>query len=234
MSRYRGAVYETSGPTSSGQPSDMPAGEAGGVVRDRDAGGRAKNARPRDGLGRPLPRGMTGIPTTPEDLVLPPAEALREAGRLLGEGGRSTRTRSSRAPGRRPATTSGSCGGGSRSWRSVSPTPAAATRPVRSACSPGPRTGSSRSARTLRTMSPCRVWWPGPVARSPVSKRARRSPRPSSHRRWWFRPGPERAAIGRCATCPRSGRSPVHSRAGGGPWQWSRCRYGRSSASRSR
>ncbi|MFC6566050.1 DUF309 domain-containing protein [Actinoplanes utahensis] len=79
-------MYETSGPTSSGQPSDMPAGEAGGVVRDRDAGGRAKNARPRDGLGRPLPRGMTGIPTTPEDLVLPPAEALREAGRLLGEG----------------------------------------------------------------------------------------------------------------------------------------------------
>jgi len=56
------------------------------VTRDRDPAGRAKNARPRDGLGRPLPRGMTGVPTTPEDLVLPPAEALREASRLLDLG----------------------------------------------------------------------------------------------------------------------------------------------------
>ncbi|BCY08330.1 DUF309 domain-containing protein [Actinoplanes sp. L3-i22] len=56
------------------------------VVRDRDAAGRARNARPRDGLGRPLPHGMTGIPTTPEDLVLPPAEALREAEHLLAAG----------------------------------------------------------------------------------------------------------------------------------------------------
>jgi uncharacterized protein len=54
--------------------------------RDRDAAGRARNARPRDGLGRPLPRGLTGVPTTPEDLVLPPAEALREAERLLAAG----------------------------------------------------------------------------------------------------------------------------------------------------
>jgi len=54
--------------------------------RDRDAAGRARNARPRDGLGRPLPRGLAGVPTTPEDLVLPPAEALREAERLLAEG----------------------------------------------------------------------------------------------------------------------------------------------------
>lgn len=28
--------------------------------RDRDAAGRPENARPRDGLGRPLPRGATG------------------------------------------------------------------------------------------------------------------------------------------------------------------------------
>lgn len=63
------------------ETSDQPGGA--GVARDRDAVGRAKNARPRDGLGRPLPRGLTGIPTTPEDLVLPPAEALREASRLL-------------------------------------------------------------------------------------------------------------------------------------------------------
>ncbi|MFI7542862.1 DUF309 domain-containing protein [Actinoplanes sp. NPDC049599] len=56
-------------------------------ARDRDAAGRPRNARPRDGLGRPLPKGMTGVPTTPDDLILPPAEALREAQRLL-DGGR--------------------------------------------------------------------------------------------------------------------------------------------------
>lgn len=56
------------------------------VERDRDAAGRARNARPRDGLGRPLPHGLTGIPTTPDDLVLPPDEALREAERLLAAG----------------------------------------------------------------------------------------------------------------------------------------------------
>jgi len=61
----------------------QPATEA----RDRDAAGRPRNARPRDGLGRPLPKGMPGVPTTPDDLVLPPAEALREAQRLL-DGGR--------------------------------------------------------------------------------------------------------------------------------------------------
>ncbi|MFI1994109.1 DUF309 domain-containing protein [Actinoplanes sp. NPDC020271] len=56
------------------------------VERDRDATGRARNARPRDGLGRPLPHGLTGVPTTPDDLVLPPGEALREAERLLAAG----------------------------------------------------------------------------------------------------------------------------------------------------
>jgi uncharacterized protein len=55
-------------------------------TRDRDAAGRPRNARPRDGLGRPLPYGMTGVPTTPDDLILPPAEALREAQRLLDAG----------------------------------------------------------------------------------------------------------------------------------------------------
>lgn len=29
--------------------------------RDRDAAGRPENARPRDGLGRPLPHGATGV-----------------------------------------------------------------------------------------------------------------------------------------------------------------------------
>ena len=54
--------------------------------RDRDPVGRARNARPRDALGRPLPRGATGVPTTPDDLVLPPARALAEAQRLLDAG----------------------------------------------------------------------------------------------------------------------------------------------------
>jgi uncharacterized protein len=56
------------------------------VPRDRDAAGRARNARPRDGLGRPLPRGMVGVPTTPEDIALSPTESLREAERLLAAG----------------------------------------------------------------------------------------------------------------------------------------------------
>ncbi len=51
--------------------------------RDRDARGRARNARPRDAYGRPLPHGSAGIPTTPDDFDLPPDEALAEAQRLL-------------------------------------------------------------------------------------------------------------------------------------------------------
>jgi uncharacterized protein len=55
------------------------------VTRDRDRSGRARNARPRDGLGRPLPRGSEGVARVPDDLVLPPAESLVEAQRLLDE-----------------------------------------------------------------------------------------------------------------------------------------------------
>ena len=54
--------------------------------RDRDRRGRALNARPRDGLGRPLPRGSAGIERVPEGLVLPPKESLVEAQRLLDLG----------------------------------------------------------------------------------------------------------------------------------------------------
>lgn len=54
--------------------------------RERDEQGRPQNARPRDELGRPLPRGAQGVPRVPEDLVLPPEEALREAQRLLDAG----------------------------------------------------------------------------------------------------------------------------------------------------
>lgn len=54
--------------------------------RDRDNAGRARNARPRDALGRPLPHGATGAERVPDDLVLPPDEALAEAQRLLDGG----------------------------------------------------------------------------------------------------------------------------------------------------
>jgi hypothetical protein len=60
--------------------------DSSAVRRDRDPSGRPRNARPRDGLGRPLAHGASGIPTTPDDLVLPPVEALAEAQRLLEAG----------------------------------------------------------------------------------------------------------------------------------------------------
>jgi uncharacterized protein len=55
-------------------------------ARDLDNSGRALNARPRDGLGRPLPRGSDGVERVPEGLVLPPLESLAEAQRLLDVG----------------------------------------------------------------------------------------------------------------------------------------------------
>lgn len=54
--------------------------------RDRDPTGRARNARPRDASGRPLPRGQAGVDRVPEEVVLAPDEALAEAQRLLDEG----------------------------------------------------------------------------------------------------------------------------------------------------
>jgi hypothetical protein len=54
--------------------------------RERDEAGRPRNARPRDGLGRPLPRGDSGVVRVPDDLVLSPPETLVEAQRLLDEG----------------------------------------------------------------------------------------------------------------------------------------------------
>ncbi|SDT34123.1 hypothetical protein SAMN04488543_3832 [Friedmanniella luteola] len=56
------------------------------VQRERDDQGRARNARPRDGLGRPLPRDAEGVPRVPDDLVLPPLPSLVEAQRLLDAG----------------------------------------------------------------------------------------------------------------------------------------------------
>ncbi|HEX8936582.1 MAG TPA: DUF309 domain-containing protein [Pseudonocardiaceae bacterium] len=54
--------------------------------RDRDSAGRARNARPRDALGRPLPHGSPGVDRVPEDVVLPPDEALRQAQRFIEDG----------------------------------------------------------------------------------------------------------------------------------------------------
>jgi hypothetical protein len=51
--------------------------------RDRDDSGRARNARPRDATGRPLPRGAAGIERAEEDPPRTAAEALAEAQRLL-------------------------------------------------------------------------------------------------------------------------------------------------------
>ena len=57
-----------------------------GPARDRDPDGRARNARPRDALGRPLPYGTEGEPRAPEGVVRTPAETLREAQELLDAG----------------------------------------------------------------------------------------------------------------------------------------------------
>jgi uncharacterized protein len=56
------------------------------VDRDRDAGGRARNARPRDALGRPLPYGAVGEERAPEGVVRTPDRALAEAQTLLDAG----------------------------------------------------------------------------------------------------------------------------------------------------
>jgi uncharacterized protein len=54
--------------------------------RDRDAEGRARNARPRDALGRPLPYGAVGEERAPEGVVRAPADSLAEAQALLDAG----------------------------------------------------------------------------------------------------------------------------------------------------
>lgn len=54
--------------------------------RDRDDDGRARNARPRDELGRPLPMGSIGVERIPDDIDLPPAEILTWAQDLLDRG----------------------------------------------------------------------------------------------------------------------------------------------------
>ena len=51
--------------------------------RDRDVGGRARNARPRDALGRPLPYDAMGEERAPEGVLRTPTESLAEAQALL-------------------------------------------------------------------------------------------------------------------------------------------------------
>jgi uncharacterized protein len=66
---------------------DDAAGRDVPTVRDRDTAGRARNARPRDALGRPLPRTASAdAPRIPDDPVISPAEAAELGGRLLAEG----------------------------------------------------------------------------------------------------------------------------------------------------
>ena len=61
----------------------MHAGQEGHADRDRDASGRARNARPRDELGRPLSRAAAGAPPADDEPALPPASALVLAQRLI-------------------------------------------------------------------------------------------------------------------------------------------------------
>lgn len=56
------------------------------VERDRDEEGRARSARPRDGLGRPLPYGVQGVARQPEGVVRSPEETVAEAQALLDAG----------------------------------------------------------------------------------------------------------------------------------------------------
>lgn len=59
----------------------------GEIRRDRDPAGRARNARPRDGLGRPMPRGSApGVERVPDELHMPLDEAVALAQRYLDDG----------------------------------------------------------------------------------------------------------------------------------------------------
>ncbi|AZM56915.1 DUF309 domain-containing protein [Streptomyces sp. WAC 01529] len=66
--------------------STAPGPYASGRDRDRDEEGRARNQRPRDGLGRPLPYGADGVARQPEGVVRAPEESVSEAQALLDAG----------------------------------------------------------------------------------------------------------------------------------------------------
>jgi uncharacterized protein len=58
------------------------------LTRDRDPAGRPRNARPRDGLGRPLDRSASeaDLARVPDDLTITGPDAARLADQLLREG----------------------------------------------------------------------------------------------------------------------------------------------------
>ncbi|MCX4237848.1 DUF309 domain-containing protein [Streptomyces sp. NPDC020707] len=70
----------------SGDFSGDSSGDTSGDRRDRDTEGRARNARPRDGLGRPLPYGADGVERQPEGVVRAPEDTVTEAQALLTAG----------------------------------------------------------------------------------------------------------------------------------------------------
>jgi uncharacterized protein len=80
-----GAAVERA-PSAAGVVRLLTAREDDPVDRDRDPAGRARSARPRDALGRPLPYGASGEERAPEGVVRTPAEALTEAQALLDAG----------------------------------------------------------------------------------------------------------------------------------------------------
>jgi uncharacterized protein len=67
-------------------PGTDQAGAEGPATRDRDPAGRARNSRPRDALGRPLPRDAAGEPQLPDQLALAPDAALDLAQQLIDSG----------------------------------------------------------------------------------------------------------------------------------------------------
>jgi hypothetical protein len=68
-------------------PGSDPADRDGGAAaRDRDLAGRPRNARPRDALGRPLPKSAAGEARVPDDLILAPDAALDSADDLIVSG----------------------------------------------------------------------------------------------------------------------------------------------------
>jgi hypothetical protein len=56
------------------------------VERDRDGAGRARNSRPRDALGRPLPYGAAGVARLPEGVVRSAEQTVALAQSLLDDG----------------------------------------------------------------------------------------------------------------------------------------------------
>ncbi|WP_219471177.1 DUF309 domain-containing protein [Nonomuraea rhizosphaerae] len=55
-------------------------------MRDRDAEGRPRNARPRDAYGRPLPYGSPGVDRVPDEYAPTTPQALEDGRRFLAEG----------------------------------------------------------------------------------------------------------------------------------------------------